>query len=571
MSILSEYQIRQRATSRSFERGEHYYAAGAVGVPILRADKLEAYVEGTQSSPYHVVVTLGDGNVTSASCTCPYDGKGDCKHIVAVMLIYIRQNTVPLPSVDDLLTQMSASQLRELIRTLRSHKPELEDWFRVMLPSMTSTPTNDSALSKPPPKVDTRAFRRQVQQAVDRLDYRNHWESIWDMVRGLDEAQVQASTFLAQGDFDGALALMRIVGEEVAPHYGDLEEESQLAMFLEGWSEELTEAILGADLSPAERQTLSDQLDEWMVELSDYGLDDTLDAPITACVQGWESAPSEYAVDLTEAKLNVIAHQGDTDRYLTWCLEQNAYYRYALRLAEMGRIDEAVAHVREHPLRVQQYEDEYHDLARFLHEQGHIEAAFQVGMLGLENGNPPRAALAQWVAEIAETTGRTEAAAQAWQTAFESRPSLAAYRAIKRLTSDKSWESLRPQLIEQVAASSTKDVLIEIYIEEQHIDRAIETWEKVDYGGYVLREKVVDAAAATHPDWAVEQALIEARHLIVKGSKYYPKAVNWLGKVKQIYLQHDREADWQRRVAQIRDEHGRKYALMDQLDKLVKS
>jgi uncharacterized Zn finger protein len=466
---------------------------------------------------------------------------------------------------------MSADQLRELIRTLRSHKPELEDWFRVMLPSMTSTPTNNHASFKQPLKVDTRAFRRQVQQAVDRLDYRNHWESIWDMVNGLDEAQAQASTFLAQGDFDGALALMRIIGEEVAPHYGELEEESQLAMFLEGWSEELTEAILGADLSPEERQTLSNQLDEWMVELSDYGLDDTLDAPITACTQGWEKASSEHAVDLTEAKLNVIAYRGDTERYLEWCLEQDAHYRYALRLAEVGRVDEAVDHVREHPLRVQQYEDEYHDLARFLHEQEHTEAAFQVGMLGLENENPPKAALAEWVAEIAETSGRTEAAAQAWRIAFESRPSLDAYRAVKRLASDEDWESLHPQLIEQVEASSSKDVLIGIYIEEQQIDRAIETWENYAYGGYVLREKVVDAAAATHPDWSVEQALIEARHLIGKGSKYYPKAARWLSKIKQIYLQHNREADWQRCVSQIRSEHGRKYALMGHLDKLAKS
>jgi len=568
MPTLSEYQIRQRATSRSFERGEGYYVTGAVGVPVLRDNRLEAYVEGSQSSPYHVVVTLRDGGVASVSCTCPYEGEGDCKHIVAVLLTHIRQNSVPLPSVDDQLAQMSADQLRELIRKLRSYKPELEDWFRVMLPSMTSPPTSDAASSVSPMKVDTRAFRRQVQQAVDRLDYRNHWESIWDMVSGLDDAQAQASTFLTQGDFNGALALMRIIGEEVAPQYGELEEESQLAMFLEGWSEELTEAILGADLSPEERQTLSDQLDEWMVELSDYGLDDTLDAPITACVQGWEDAISEHAVDLTESKLNVISYKGDTDQYLEWCLEQDAHYRYALRLAEVGRIDEAVAHLREHPLRVQEYEDEYLKLARFLYGQGHIEAAFQVGMLGLENENPPRAALAQWVAAVAEEAGRTEAASQAWQTAFECRPSLEAYRAVKRLTSDKNWASLRPQLIEQVKAKSSKDVLIEIYIEEEQIDSAIETWEDYAYGGYQLREKVVDAAAATYPDWSVEQALIEARHLIGKGSRYYPKAVRWLSKIKQIYLQHDREADWQRRVIQIRNEHGRKYALMGQLDQL---
>ena len=134
-------------------------------------------------------------------------------------------HAVPMPSVDERLVQMSADQLRELIHKLRSQKPELESWLKVMLLSIAPLNERDPAQAASPVSVDTRTFRRQVQQAVNRLDYRNHWESIWHVVSGLEDAQAQARTYLEQGDFNNALALMRIIGEEVAPQYGELEEE----------------------------------------------------------------------------------------------------------------------------------------------------------------------------------------------------------------------------------------------------------------------------------------------------------------------------------------------------------
>lgn len=280
MLNLSEYQIRQRATARSFERGEGYYATGAVAPPVHRGSVLEADVGGTQGTPYHVVITFEDGDIATARCTCPYDGRGDCKHIVAVLLTHIRRNDVPVPPVDDLLKQMSADQLREVIHTLRQQQPDLEDWFRVMLPGMV-TPLDNPPEQRIP--VDTRAFRRQVSKAVDQIDYARHWQTIWQMVRGLRQAQAQAVTLLSNGDHDNALALMRIIGEEVALHYGNLEEECQLADFLDGWSADLAKAIRGATLSDEEREALGQQLDEWHAELSNYGLDDTLDGPMAAC------------------------------------------------------------------------------------------------------------------------------------------------------------------------------------------------------------------------------------------------------------------------------------------------
>ncbi len=458
-------------------------------------------------------------------------------------------------NLDTLLNNMSADELRHVIHTLRNQKPDLENWFRVMIPGMMTSTNKASA------RVDTYAFRRQVNRAVGQIDYGNHWQSIWNVVNALEEAQAQARTFLENGDFDTALALMRILGEEVAPDYGELEEECQLADFLTSWSEELTEAILGANLSDHDRQKLNQQLEDWSVALSDYGLDDVIDGPLAAC----GIAPDAIGFELTDAKLNVMAYRQDEQTYLDACLQMGQHYRYALRLAELDRIDDAVLHVEEHQLEVrQEFVNDYLQLAEFLLESGHPEAAYRVGMSGL-SGPGRKSLLGPWVAELAERLERIELAQRAWQIAFDATPSIDAYCNLKRLSGDQ-WSGIRDRLITRAEAQGDKTVLIEMAIEDGNIDRAIELWDSQRYGGYVLREKVVDAAAAMQPDWAVKQALAEAQSLIHRGSKYYPHAVRWLDRVKQIYSQHDRPDDWHQCLADIRNEHGRKYALMKRLD-----
>lgn len=268
-------------------------------------------------------------------------------------------------------------------------------------------------------------------------------------------------------------------------------------------------------------------------------------------------------IDLTGAQLNVLERQGDTEAYLKLCLERGAHYRYARRLAEQGQTEKATEHALHHPMPP----GDYLQLARFLRGQGQVEAAYQVGTHGLSSGGD-RYDSGKWLAELAESLGRTEAARQAWQSAFDHSPSLEAYQHLKRLAGD-TWAALRPTLIARLRQMSYQNVLIEVLIADQEIDEAITVWDSSSYGDYHLLNQLVDAAGATRPDWAVQQALKEARGLIIKGSKYYPHAVRWLGKVKRIYAQHNRTADWQKCLGEIRLEHGRKYSLMEQMKSLL--
>lgn len=76
-------KIRSLCTDKSFRRGVEYFREGRVHNVQLSSGKVTSVVEGSLS--YRVSVKLLHA-ATEAACTCPYDFEGYCKHIVATLL-----------------------------------------------------------------------------------------------------------------------------------------------------------------------------------------------------------------------------------------------------------------------------------------------------------------------------------------------------------------------------------------------------------------------------------------------------------------------------------------------------
>jgi uncharacterized Zn finger protein len=89
MNTLTEDMIRSYTSDQSFERGHEYYHSGTIYNAIREGNTLLADCEGTYT--YHLRVELDEGGIQSASCTCPYEFGGYCKHIVALLLTYVHQ------------------------------------------------------------------------------------------------------------------------------------------------------------------------------------------------------------------------------------------------------------------------------------------------------------------------------------------------------------------------------------------------------------------------------------------------------------------------------------------------
>lgn len=124
---VDEETVRNGCTDAVFERGQSYRSEGRIQRTERFDDVVTAAVQG--SSLYDVTVELG-GNSIDARCTCPYDGPGECKHVVAVLL-----DVAADPPKDEseciaaVVEEVPSDDLRAFVRDALSRNPQLRDQF----------------------------------------------------------------------------------------------------------------------------------------------------------------------------------------------------------------------------------------------------------------------------------------------------------------------------------------------------------------------------------------------------------------------------------------------------------
>ncbi|CCQ33494.1 SWIM zinc finger domain-containing protein [Halorhabdus tiamatea SARL4B] len=124
---VDEEAIRKRSTDAVFERGETYRKEGR----IQRLDRFDDLVTAAVSGSklYDVTIEFGGRNF-STNCTCPYDGSGDCKHVVAVLLdIAAGPPDDESEGVEGVLEDVSADDLGGFVRDALAEDPELREQF----------------------------------------------------------------------------------------------------------------------------------------------------------------------------------------------------------------------------------------------------------------------------------------------------------------------------------------------------------------------------------------------------------------------------------------------------------
>ena len=130
LTHIAEDNVRAKVTESSYDRGVDYHRSGTVESATIRGSQLFAAVPGSEWEPYQVGVTFLGGDFT-ASCTCPYDWGGYCKHVVATLLTVNDDNSpVPIdtkPPVADLLDGLDAVTLRGLMHRVVEANPLLLD------------------------------------------------------------------------------------------------------------------------------------------------------------------------------------------------------------------------------------------------------------------------------------------------------------------------------------------------------------------------------------------------------------------------------------------------------------
>ncbi len=595
MTTFTEADIRAGATSQSFERGSSYRRSGAVSDVIRRGNRLTAQVSGSEDAPYEIAITLlDDGGIGSATCTCPYNFSGYCKHIVAVLLTALHEDAITVkPELDTLLAGLTEAQLRRIIRAVAEDEPALVAAIEQEVEWLKTTPVAGTASTTPAAHsitVDLAAIRREMRkdfrQVASSGGGSGYSGSYWDDDEAgtidpdemLGPHRELAERLLAAGDAAAATDVITAMIEEWGAGIADLDEwiaEANEDVFGETALELgvlLAEALLSQDFSPEQRDQWLARVEDWGEELINLDIVETaLDQwwdypPLVAAMQGnvteqgaWEGEAPDFADELTLARLRILERQGRTQAYIHLAEAEGQSSLYVNMLARSGQVARAVAEARQwtrSPTAIL-------SLAQVLVEQGERAAALAVASHGLDlAGQESKTALARWTVTLAQEADDPALALAAAQTAFTSSYELADYQVVERLAGAE-WPAIKAGLLEQMERSTSYHK-VDIYLHEHMLAEAMAAVDGSFYSSDL--DRVIQATRAEFPDWGIRKCQQQAESIMNAGkANAYDRAVAWVRTAHDIYLQHNRGAEWQAYLAGLLETHGRKYKLVPML------
>jgi uncharacterized Zn finger protein len=585
---LTEEEIRARADPEVYRRGQDYRRRGAVADLVWRGDEVSARVEGSRGEPYRVRLLLKGGRAEEATCDCPYEWGGWCKHVVAVALALAEAGPEldRQPALPELLAPYDAPALRGLVAFLCAHHPgldvEVETWTALQAAS-----TADAA-----GRVDPAPVRKRVRQILRSLDRMRPSEAYWHVggvveeVRGvLDEIR----GVLDSGAARDALALLEALTAAYVEGWTDLDDsDGEAGAFFDELGQVWTEAVIAADLRPDEGERWAEKLHAWQDEVGDYGVDEAF-YPALVAAGGAVDAAAGYDdgyeddedgadegepfalrwayVQVDEARLNVLERQGRLDEFLALARKTGRYDRLLPRLVDVGRAEEAMRlapQVLERPADVLV-------LALRLVQQGCVAEGLDVGAWGLGLGaGHDRYVLARWLREAAAEQGRPDLARQAAAEVFRWIPALDAYLAVRALAGD-GWPEERDALLAHLRSDYRRAASpggIDVLLHEGLVDDAVAVTQAGGLRHEDLR-RVADAALPLRPDWVLDTARHEAETIMDAGSAgAYDAAADWLRRARDAYRALGREADWAAYRSALITKHRRKYRLRPLIERL---
>ncbi len=571
---FSEEDLAQWATESSIERGWEYYDMGAVDSLVRQGDELLADVWSSGVEPYRVRIRLDPQGVpVDATCTCPYDWGGWCKHIVAVLLTYLHEpeRVRERPPLEERLADLSEEELRSLVLYLadKLHAvPDLIEAWMARREEPTFTPGSSSGA--PRLSLHPEEYKRKARAIIHSLDHMRRSEAYWhvaEVINNLEDLASRARDFIAAGDVANALnVLIGVTDAYVDDGFILDDSDGYVGEFAYTLGELWASVLLAADLDEDTRETLRQALSFWNNELMEYGVDAPFENTLTAMdLRSPEDVLQTGDPLLIRAYLDGLERSGKDEEYLRFALEAGENGAYAAKLIELGRVEEALAFVRH----VAMWGDEWVRVIQALHDAGYVTESLDLAERVLQSSEGKDANFPShwwtWLADQAEAAGRKDLAKQAAVRAFRLSPSLTLYRRVSDLAGEE-WPRLREELLDFLRQHPAAGV--GIFLEERLWDDALRAVEQ-GLVGYDTMRRVVDAVLPHRPEAAARIARGQAEIIMEEGrSKAYHHAVDWLRRVKDAYKIMGKETEWRAYLEGLIERHRKKYKLRPMLEEL---
>lgn len=613
---MSIKELRAWAGQKICDRGESY---------VSKVTTLKASADGTLAA----IVSGTDDYITSArrlgkgnyefQCSCPYEGFGPCKHVVAVLLAAqeclkskgtieeatsagllvssSKRGKARRPAAGDALAEAIEQQLRT------KTKQELKSLLLDLVENSSECATllfNTLQVREGP--IDD--VVQSIRAAIRRVSSQEAWSNPWRGTSNIPDygpIRQHLLELLQRGHADAVLELGMDLFHKGVKQIEHANDEGETAAEIAYCMSVVVNALPASSLSP-ERQLL------WLIDLSlmdEYSLLPELDPLLKSKVyskQHWRSVAKEL-----ETRLAAKPVAGE--KFTRW------YSR--LQLLEMLVLAFGLAGQSQRTIPTLEREADsclcYRQLAVLHCANKDYERARYWCIRGFEQTHEEMPGIASnlidELREIAKCQKRFDLVAAYYAMEFFRKPSLEDYQELKKASvklkvcaevrsaalaflengvdpsrrvrkdSSSAWPLPEPEVrwpdeVKPRPRSHTRDLelLIEIALFEKRHHDAIQLYGSLastPFSNLDIGVAVADAIAAKLP----EDALSIWSTLVDKNIKRvspagYTKACEHLRKMHQVFRKSGKLNEWTALIAQIRSVHKAKRRLMQELDSL---
>jgi len=207
--------IKKLCTKTSFVRGLEYFQMGNVTDLEQFGNKITATVEGTRD---YTVTIRTDKKTITATCTCPYDWGGYCKHIVAT-LIALSENYPEIKKDKDkkekkikkVLNNLSFDELKDFLISELENNPPLRNHFTIYFSGKSSKGKSLNGYKK-----EINLSYREISDLDRYIEYGT--EVNFSYIRDLADRYTDAGNFLE------AATIYQALSEVIAENMGEVDD-----------------------------------------------------------------------------------------------------------------------------------------------------------------------------------------------------------------------------------------------------------------------------------------------------------------------------------------------------------
>jgi len=563
MNLTTE-QIRDLCTSEVFDRARNYRDEERIERIDRFDETVSAAVQGSQPDPYEVEIQLVDGTAepetVDASCTCPYDWGGYCKHIIAVLL-ELTDSDIDLEDEREAVERvLSDAHPEELRNFLLDESKRDADLRRRLLTRFEEQDTQSLYDYK---KEMSQQYRGTYTYQYEGPDFSEFHD--------LAETHRKQGNPLEAATIYRAMTEVRIENMDMVQDYYGEDFETELNAFVE--------CILEADLDHEEKCEYIDYL------LERWGSDDSAVGTFSGQYEDalWElctdDADLQYWRDLLEDDLpdevpetsepdNGI-ESFDTHRYEA----KRRIEMYADVLNALGDTEMLREVYAEHHLDIREFCVRY---ARLLTDEGEGARAIEIAETGLDTFSN--------VGEIrrflidAYADRDPERHKELLREQFLQSGDWEYYEQLRSHCSDDEWEEMVADFEAQFEDSNVHR-LIDLYLREERTADAFETVIEAarkepddafrravgDDGLAILSEyrgDVADYDSETY--YEVYEERLEPFLADTTGRDHYQTVVEYLEEMRELGSDDEFEAF----VAHLKEKHSNRPAFLDEMEAL---